>query len=581
VDLISRRVEQHLERDWLLGFTMSNVLFQSLLNQCRAVCSHAKVRRRDNSLGFAAEELEAGAFSFCKALGGEYKDLDDSKKKVNGDLARVKYSTAFIDAGRRLLRNLEHSSRQLQGAMEVRKMMRLDTRARRIRRGVPILVTWSPDEKHNVLMIIMHRPSASDPIHTLGPKLKKFGERLQPSMSEDYVTMAIPAADVGKWLSNYGDRRAILARNGLASADGFRTGILLVRISWGLRVCPMCPDCNRRDADDGCQDLFGSNSFAEGGIVGRGNGVYISIEARKFAGSLRGHFQLQVQCVNQSKPLSDVVAVIAGCKARVVGEYLKYEEHLSRQVCEIVSSWQQGSRIAREDAWPEYSKSPELVSKPLDWTSDVEPEKWTGVCLAERVRRVQEMKQHHVLTLNQTGERVPLLHCRRPDNPTQCEGDFPRTMWLIDSAVVLRQGIDQQFGMSLGGRRSKLGSFHGPRNEENLNSAHPAMCAALQSNSDVQLLYRFALDTYAHADGKCRENCVSKASCEEVLEACQNAQDARAGYACDYQNKHAAKSCNEFEECVEGNRKLHAPISCNRPAYIGKRHDSLACRRLR
>ena len=103
VKLISRRVEQHLERDWLLGFTMSNVLFRSLLNQCRTVYSYEKVRRTYNSMGFTAEELEAGAVSICKALDGEYKDLDGSKKKVHGDLTKVKYSTALTDAGRRLL----------------------------------------------------------------------------------------------------------------------------------------------------------------------------------------------------------------------------------------------------------------------------------------------------------------------------------------------------------------------------------------------------------------------------------------------------------------------------------------------
>jgi hypothetical protein len=233
--------------------------------------------------------------------------------------------------------------------------------------------------------------------------------------------------------------------------------------------------------------------------------------------------------------------------------------------------------MARGEDWPEYSLSPELVSKPSYLTSDMEPEKWRDMYLSEHVQRVQEMKQHHIHTLNQKGERVPLLHCRRADNPTKCEGNFPRTMWLIDSAVVLCQGLIKHMGMVLGGRRRKLGSFHGPQNEENLNDAHPAMCAALRTNSDVQLPYRFALDTYTHANGKCQENCVSKASFEEVLEACQNAQDAQAGYACDYQNKRAAKSCNEVKECIKGHRKLHASISCNILAYTGERHVTRLC----
>jgi hypothetical protein len=150
-------------------------------------------------------------------------------------------------------------------------------------------------------------------------------------------------------------------------------------------------------------------------------------------------------------------------------------------------------------------------------------------------------------------------------------------MWLIDSAVVLCQGLIKQMGMALGGRRSKLGSFHGPQDEENLDGACPAVCAALQTNSDVQLPYRFALDTYTHADGERQENCVSQASFKGVLEAFQNAPDAQAGYAGDYQNKRAAESRNEVKGCIEGHRKLHASISCDRLAYIGKRHVPRLC----
>ena len=65
VKIITRRVEQQLKRDWLLGFSMGNVLFRSLLNQCRTVYSYEKIKRQDGSLGFSAAELEAGAISIC------------------------------------------------------------------------------------------------------------------------------------------------------------------------------------------------------------------------------------------------------------------------------------------------------------------------------------------------------------------------------------------------------------------------------------------------------------------------------------------------------------------------------------
>ena len=52
VKLMTRRVEQQLRRDWLLGFTMSNVLFRSMVNLCRTVYSYDKIKRQDGSYGF-------------------------------------------------------------------------------------------------------------------------------------------------------------------------------------------------------------------------------------------------------------------------------------------------------------------------------------------------------------------------------------------------------------------------------------------------------------------------------------------------------------------------------------------------
>ena len=89
---------------------------------------------------------------------------------------------------------------------------------------------------------------------------------------------------------------------------------------------------------------------------------------------------------------------------------------------------------------------------------------------------LQLRKQHHVHILNtETGVREPLTACRRKDNPKVCKADFPRTMWLIDKAVVLCQGLIRKMNMALNGRKSKLGALHGPMNQESLNVTHPAM----------------------------------------------------------------------------------------------------------
>ena len=157
VKLMTRRVEEQVKRDWLLGFAMGNVLLWSMLNQCRTFYSYEKVRRDDGSMQFAAADLEAGAISICQALDGHYRDLDGKLKKVNGDFTKVKYAANLREAGKRSLQNLEHTSRQFQGTIEVGEIMRYDTNAGRVRRGAPTFVTSSPDEEHNVLTRTMKK----------------------------------------------------------------------------------------------------------------------------------------------------------------------------------------------------------------------------------------------------------------------------------------------------------------------------------------------------------------------------------------------------------------------------------------
>ena len=65
----------------------------------------------------------------------------------------------------------------------------------------------------------------------------------------------------------------------MASVDGFRTVILLtVEHLFGIRVCPHCPDCNA--TSNPCQDMFGSVATALGGIFGRIDAIFTSIEAQ-------------------------------------------------------------------------------------------------------------------------------------------------------------------------------------------------------------------------------------------------------------------------------------------------------------
>ena len=76
----------------------------------------------------------------------------------------------------------------------------------------------------------------------------------------------------------------MLSRDALASVDGARIII----------------DCVLTENMKSCgQYVFGGNAQPTGGILGRADAVFASIEALKSSGSLRAHIQAFVQYIHQ------------------------------------------------------------------------------------------------------------------------------------------------------------------------------------------------------------------------------------------------------------------------------------------
>ena len=89
-------------------------------------------------------------------------------------------------------------------------------------------------------------------------------------------------------------------------------------------------------------------------------------------------------------------------------------------------------------------------------------------------------------------------------------------------------------------------------NHEYHNGTHPAMLAAMRFNSDVQLPYRLPVSAETHASDLCdKPDCVGEVDEDEIIDACQQAQNAQAGYACDYCAKNQAMAFNEVRECCK------------------------------
>ena len=121
-------------------------------------------------------------------------------------------------------------------------------------------------------------------------------------------------------------RRRVLARDPLASVDGFQTlALLLLKHIFGLHMCQQCPDCVRTWHP--CIDIAGSSATVVGGVFGRVDAAYISIEAQKSTGSLHAHCQVFVQCLHQHTPLTEIFQLVESRLDILRAAYLKYNAH--------------------------------------------------------------------------------------------------------------------------------------------------------------------------------------------------------------------------------------------------------------
>ena len=437
VRVMARRVEAQLSRDWSFGFATFNYLFRSAVNLSRTIYAYERVEATDNEpRGLTPELLEKGAIEIMRALQGSYKDTNGRMQKVNGDMTKVRFVVNLSRAAQRLLQNIEHTSRRMAGTQETRRLMRFDTNAHRVKYGVPIFVTFSPDEGHNLLFVRLSRTRRQDPVFAKGKDAmgKRFCDQDSPGIASDLssFTVAVEAKAILDSLPAHDVRKRILARDSLASADGFHTLVLAAyEYLFGMRVCIFCPDCNNGDRSMPCQDLFGSNALAEGGIFGRVDAGYTSIEAQKSTGSLHAHSQLFVQCLHQHTPLAEILEIMRGRQGDLVKDYLVYKGHVCRQIYAATDDTMKDRLVALEKEWPEYTTATEMIMRPeylsrrdgLDgaartwvvaqakqWAArylskaeaDVSTaEAWAAEYMGKDVQTLQEHKQHHVHVYNE------------------------------------------------------------------------------------------------------------------------------------------------------------------------------------
>ena len=583
VGTLARRVEAQVSRDWVFGFTSWNLLFRSSLNLSRTTDAYSRTYYDEDENAWVqptGHHVETAAKQLLDALRGSYIDINGHPRAVKGDVTKLQYVRGLKPMARKLLKNMRHTAHGLPGTQEARKRMRFEIQAMRIRYGVPLFVTFTPDEAHQLLFIRMSRVRRTDPVRSAS-----VGQDF-PAGAIDFPSLACKPATNSPLEREFvipmawADRREVLARDPLAAVDGFRTLThFMLRHLFGVRSCPMCPDCNKfpRGNDEPCQDRCGSNAEPGGGIFGRVDAVYISLEAQKSTGGMHGHAQVFVQCLHQHTALEEIFEM---CEARLHELRHAYEEY-NAHVCHASYAGQTAESMecrirAAEASWPDHEADVAMTAAPpyqlqRAGAQDVEAEaaEWRRVYTEKDVVSLQLAKQHHYHPYSETAQgRVPLSGCQKSDRPGICKSDFPRTQWICSAATVLCPCKLKFFGMPLSGRKNRLGALHGPCGNECLNGCAPAMLAGLRgANCDVQVPYRLP-----YACATCGHQMTAKER-RLIALAAQRAQDVQTGYCADYYSKSQPMGFAEIKEFQKGHEQLHAQLQNKRSLDdVGKRH---------
>ena len=181
---------------------------------------------------------------------------------------------------------------------------------------------------------------------------------------DDEIEFPIHVERLRRCLPGWQQRRTILARDPLASVDGFHVLLrLLLRHVFGVNICHLCPDCDKTTTP--CMDCSGSNAALLGGVFGRIDAVYVTIEAQKSTGSLHGHMQCFLQCLHQHTPLTEIFSMSTQQLDELRREYCAFQAHVGHSVYSGQTPSEMEAGIAAAEAtWPEHEMDTCMTSCP-------------------------------------------------------------------------------------------------------------------------------------------------------------------------------------------------------------------------
>ena len=165
-------------------------------------------------------------------------------------------------------------------------------------------------------------------------------------------------AEVG--LPEYKLRRQAISNDILCCVEAFGVLVRVVLATLlGIRMCPKCPHCNANDSKYPCQDQFGSNFDAMGGIFGGCDGFGGGVESQR-GGTLHIHLIAYIISAFQHTTLARISEMIEQKLMSVAAlerymEWVSMHEHLEpalheKHLEELEEQWRHNYKDKTNDA---------------------------------------------------------------------------------------------------------------------------------------------------------------------------------------------------------------------------------------
>ena len=303
---LPQRIEGQFRRHWGLTPALWNLYFREQINLGASMSLKRNMETRAPNDCLDEDAAMAAAALLRKLENGTYMDRG-KRRKINGDFSKLIFAEHLTQLQRKLLSDFRFRCKSLPGTQEIRiKIGHLGFWSTVVY-GNGIFMTISPGERHNYLAIRLSRYRQRDPFMQAptdaAAQQRPWGSKDSPSIephADDEFHVDIPGYDL---------RRLVLAQDPLAAANAFFVQIRVVLATvLGIRMCPHCLHCSNTDYP--CQDALGSNAELMGGLAGRSDALFGSVECQKSNGSLHFHFFVFIQRLHQFATMKEIAEML-------------------------------------------------------------------------------------------------------------------------------------------------------------------------------------------------------------------------------------------------------------------------------